>query len=151
MTENLDQAKLAVASEIGPDIAEFTPSGDKNFLVPAAVALLGGVFLTAFFKGIAETAGKKVGEALVDFVGGVIHDIRGKNASEQNHELENSSKAAAAARAELSPEQLAAISAAVESALAKALAKGADEDVASRVAARVRAEGLKVIREERAA
>lgn len=142
MSPSLEQARLAIASEIGSDVAEFTPAGEKHFLVAAAVAGLGGVFLTAFFTGVAEESGKTLGEALVDFIADKIHKWRSSDSKEQDKALEKSASEAA----HLSNEQLQAVCETVERSLSKALAKdGADEDVAARVAGRVRLEAIQVL------
>ena len=66
MTPDLQRARSAIASEIGPDVAEFTPAGEKHFVGEAALLAMGGTFLYAFFKGFVqkagEAAGKEIGE-----------------------------------------------------------------------------------------
>ena len=144
MSSQLEQARLAVASEIGPDIGEFTPPEEKHFFGEAAMLSLAGSFLIGFFGGFAKAAGEKSGEklagTLVDFIAKRLHAERGKSPEEQSKSLE--AAAAEARRTQLTPEMRLAISDAVEKALAAALAQEAEPDIAQRIAARVREEAM---------
>jgi hypothetical protein len=150
----LEQARSAIASEIGPDVGEFTPAGEKHLFGWDDVLVLGGAFLiaflTAFAKSAGEEAGKKLGAALVDYVAEQIKAWRSKSSEEQSAALENVATAAAKMTA-ATPELTAAISVAVEKALASVLGKEAESDIADRIAARVRQEALKVLAPEAAA
>lgn len=147
MSPDLQQARIAIASEIGPDVGEFTPSGEKHLLGEAAMLALAGSFLTGFFGGFAKAAGEKSGEklggALIDFIGRRIHGQRAMSPDEQSKSLDTA--ASAAKQVVLTPEMIAAISVAVEKALAAALAQQAEPDIADRVASRVRQEALRVL------
>ena len=155
MTPDLQRARSAIASEIGPDVAEFTPSGEKHFVAEAALLAMGGTFLYAFFKGVVEkageSAGKKLGEpvgnALGGFFGGLFSKLRHQTAPVADTDLESARQEAAAAvkQGGLSPEEVAAIGQAVAAAMAAVLAQQADSDVSQRVAQRVRSEGLTVL------
>jgi len=141
MSPSLERARLNIASEIGSDVAEFTPADQKNLLVETAVAALGGAFLTAFFTGIAAETGKKVGEALVDFIADKIEKLRSKNAKEQDKALEESADEAVVTQ--LKGDRLQVVADNVEISLSRALTRdGADEDVSIRVARRVRHEAI---------
>lgn len=148
MTPELQQARRAIASEIGPDVGEFTPAGEKNFLGEAAMLAMAGSFLTGFFGGFAKAAGEKSGEklggALIDFIKRKITGERAKSPEEQSKALE-SAAAEASHAAVLSPEMTAAISLAVEKALAAALSEQAESDIAERVASRVRTEAVQLL------
>ena len=146
--DQLQQARSAIASEIGPDIGEFTPAAEKRLFGWDDMLLLGGAFLmaflTAFARSAGDEAGKKLGTALVDYIAEQIKAWRSKSSEEQSAALEN----VAAATAKISaatPELTAAISQAVKEALASALGQEAESDIADRIAARVRDEALKVI------
>ena len=152
MTPELREAQRAIASEIGPDVAEFTPADEKHLLVAAAVAALGGTFLTGFFEGFAKAAGskagEKLGETLLDFVSEKIAKLRKKDSPEQAEDLERASataKASLTQNSALTAEQVQAISKAVQDALSAALAQQADADIAARVAGRVRVEAMKTM------
>ncbi|MEO6982672.1 MAG: hypothetical protein ABI072_06100 [Edaphobacter sp.] len=155
MTPDLQRARSAIASEIGPDVAEFTPEGEKHFVAEAALLAMGGTFLYAFFKGVVEkageSAGKKLGEpvgnALGGFFGGLFSKLRHQPASVGDTDLEAARQEAAAVvkQGGLSPEEVAAIGQAVAAAMAAVLAQQADGAVSQRVAQRVRTEGLSVL------
>ncbi len=150
----LEGARSAIASEIGPDVGEFTPAGEKHLFGWDDMLVLGGAFLiaflTAFAKSAGEEAGKQLGKALVDYIAQQIKAWRSKNSEEQSAALENVATAAAKITA-ATPELTAAISAAVEKALASVLGKEAESDIADRIAARVRLEALKVLEPKAAA
>jgi hypothetical protein len=146
MSPQLKEARSAIASEIGPDVGEFTPPEEKHLFGEAAILAMAGSFLTGFFGGFAKAAGEKSGEklggALIDFISKRIHTERAKAPEEQAKALE--AAAAEARQIALAPEVTAAISDAVEKALAAALAQEAETDIAERVAARVRQEAMRV-------
>jgi hypothetical protein len=155
MLPELKQARSAVASAIGPDVAEFTPADEKNFLAEAALIELGGSFLLAFFKGVAKKAadvaqeqvGDSVGKAIGDVFASLLNRLRHKTPPVPDKELEDARQEAATAvkKSGLSQAEIDAIGQAVAVAMAAALAKDSDPDVSKRVADRVKVEGLKVI------
>lgn len=150
--KKLDNAISSIAADIGPDAAEFTPPGEKNFLVEAALGSMAANFLFSFFKAIAgkasETAeqkiGEKVGNAVADACSGLIDRLRHKTPAATAADVKSAGDAAAAQIKQqgLSPAELQAISAAVADAMAKALAVRSDADVSRRVADTVRTAGL---------
>lgn len=144
----LEGARSAIASAIGPDVGEFTPAEKKRLFGWDDMLVLGGAFLiaflTAFAKSAGEEAGTQLGKALVDYIAEQIKAWRSKNSEEQSAALENMATAAAKMTA-ATPELTAAISAAVEKALASVLGKEAESDIAERIASKVREEALKVI------
>jgi hypothetical protein len=154
MLPDLQKARSAVASEIGPDVAEFTDSDEKNFIAEAALIEMGGSFLFAFFKGVAKSAteaaqkkiGGAVGTAIGDAFGNLINRLTHKTPP-HDKELEDARQDAASAvkKSGLSQEQIATIAQAVATAMAAALSKESDPSVSERVADRVKVEGLKVI------
>ncbi len=154
ISADLEQARSAIASEIGPDVSEFTPADEKHLFGWDDMLVLGGAFLiaflTAFAKSAGEEAGKKLGAALVDYVAEQIKAWRSKSSEEQSAALENVG-AAAAKMAAAAPQLATAISIAVEKALASVLGKEAEPDIADRIAARVRQEALKALASEVAA
>ena len=147
MTPQLQQARIAIASEIGPDVGEFTPADEKNLLGEVAFLAMAGSFLTGFFGGFAKAAGEKSGErlgsVLIDFISKKLHGERALSPDEQSKSLD--AAASAAKQVALTPEMTAAIVVQVEKALAAALAQQAESDVADRVAARVRAEAVRIL------
>ena len=155
MPTDLQQARSAIASEIGPDAAEFTPSGEKNFLAEAALFEMAGSFLLAFFEGVAKKAGAiaqdQIGDSLGTAIGEVfanlLNRLRHKDVPVPEKELEAARQEAVAAvkKEGLSQEEIDAIGQAVATAMAAVLAKQSDADVSDRVADRVKAEGLKVM------
>lgn len=155
MTSDLERARSAVAREIGPDVAEFTPAGEKHFVAEAALLAMGGTFLYAFFKGMVagtgESLGKKLGEplgaALGSFFGGVFKGLGKKENAVPDKELESAQAEAASTlkKSGLSQEQINQIAQAVALSMAEVLSKEADSGVSGRVAQRVKSEGLKVI------
>ena len=156
MTPDLQRARSAIASEIGPDVAEFTPADEKHFVAEAALLAMGGTFLYAFFKGVVEkageSAGKKLGEPLGNALGGFFGGLFGKlwhksapPVADADLEAARQEAAAAVKQGGLSPEEVAAIGQAVAVAMATVLAQKADSDVSQRVAQRVRTEGLSVL------
>lgn len=156
MTPDLQRARSAIASEIGPDVAEFTPAGEKHFVGEAALLAMGGTFLYAFFKGFVqkagEAAGKEIGEpvgsALGKFIGGLFGKLRHPAAppvADADLEAARQEAAAVVKTGGLSPEEIAAIGQAVAASMAAVLAQQADSDVSQRVAERVRSEGLSVL------
>jgi hypothetical protein len=155
MQPDLQKARSAVASAIGADAAEFTPSDEKNFLAEAALIEMGGSFLLAFFKGVAKKAGDVAQEKMGDSLGTAIGDafasllnrIRHKTPPVPDKELEDAREQAATAvkKSGLSQEEITAIGQAVAVAMAAELSKESDPDVSKRVAERVKVEGLKVI------
>lgn len=155
MQTDLQQARSAIASEIGPDAAEFSPSGEKNFLAEAALIEMGGSFLLAFFKGVAKKAGAiaqdqmgdSLGKAIGEVFANLLNRLRHKDMPVPDKELEAAREEAATAvkKEGLSQEEIDAIGQAVATAMAAALAKQSDPDVSNRVAERVKVEGLKVI------
>jgi hypothetical protein len=155
MQPDLQKARSAVASAIGADAAEFTPSDEKNFLAEAALIEMGGSFLLAFFKGVAKKAGDVAQEKMGDSLGTAIGDafasllnrIRHKTPPVPDKELEDAREQAATAvkKSGLSQEEITAIGQAVAAAMATELSKESDPDVSKRVAERVKVEGLKVI------
>jgi hypothetical protein len=154
MTSELEEARRAIASEIGPDIGEFTPAGEKHLFGWDDMLALGGVFLMAFLaafaKSAGEEAGKKLGAALVDYIAEQIKAWRSKSPQEQSAALENVTSAAAKMAA-AKPELMAAVSGAVESALASVLGKDAESDIADRISAKVRQQALKLLSPKAAA
>jgi hypothetical protein len=147
MTTQLRQACLSIASEIGPDVGEFTPAEEKHLLGEAAMLALAGTFLSGFFSGFAKAAGEKLGEklgsALVEFISRKLHGERTLPPEEQSKSLEAS--ASAAKQAVLAPEMVAAVAVVVEKALAAALAEQTEPDIAGRVAGRVQAEAVRIL------
>jgi hypothetical protein len=155
MQTDLQQARSAVASAIGPDVAEFTPPDEKNFLAEAALIEMGGAFLLAFFKGVAKKAAAQAQDQMSDSLGKAIGDVfanlldrlRHKASPVPDKELEDARQEAATAvkDSKLSPEEIAAIGQAVATAMAAELSKRSDPDVSKRVANKVKVAGLKVI------
>lgn len=155
MPTNLDQARSAIASEIGPDVAEFTPPGEKNFIAEAALLEMAGSFLLAFFKGVAAKAseaaqqkvGDSIGAAIGDAFGNLLNFLRHKAPAASQSDLQSAQSAASAAvkQGGLSQAQIDAIAQAVAVAMAAALSKQSDADVSTRVAERVKTEGLKTL------
>jgi len=155
MTNDLERARSAIAREIGPDVAEFTPAGEKHFVAEAALLAMGGVFLYAFFKGMVEktgeSLGKKAGEplgnALGSFFGGVFKGLGKRDNAVPDAEVESARAEAAQAvkKSALTEEQINQIAQAVALSMATVLSQEADAGVSSRVAQRVKSEGLKVI------
>jgi hypothetical protein len=155
MTSDLERARSAVAREIGPDVAEFTPPDEKHFVAEAALLAMGGTFLYAFFKGMVEktgeSLGKKVGEplgnAMGSFFGGVFKGLGKKDSAVPDKEVESAQAEAAAVlkKSGLTQEQINQIAQAVALSMATVLSQEADAGVSSRVAQRVKTEGLKVI------
>jgi hypothetical protein len=147
MTPQLQQACRSIASEIGPDVGEFTPADEKHLLGEVAFFALAGSFLSGFFGGFAKAAGEKSGEklgsALIGFVSKKLHGERALSPDEQSKSLD--AAASAAKKAALTPEMTAAIAVQVEKALAAALAEQAEPDIADRVAARVREEAVRIL------
>jgi hypothetical protein len=144
----LDQARSAIATEIGPDIGEFTPPNEKRLFGWDDMLVLGGAFLMAFLTAFAASAGREagtlLGKALVDYVAGQIKAWRSKTSEEQSAALENVASAAAKIAA-AKPELAAAVSDAVEKSLASVLGTDAETDIAHRIAAKVRDEALKIL------
>ena len=155
MPTNLDQARSAIASEIGPDVAEFTPTGEKHLALEAFLISMAGSFLLTFFKGIVkkaaevaqEKAGDAIGTAIGDIVGDWVRRLRHKAPAVSDEELKAEQAAAAAAvkNQGLSQAQLDAIGAAVAKAMTEALSKGSDPEITARVVDRVKQEGLQAI------
>jgi hypothetical protein len=153
--EKLDNAISGIAADIGPDAAEFTPPGQKNFLVEAALGSMAANFLFSFFKAVAgkaaETAegkiGEKAGNAVAEAVSGLIDRLRHKAPPATPADVQSAGDEAAAAIKQqgLSPAELQAISAAVTDAMAKALAVRSNADVSQRVAQTVSTEGLQAL------
>ena len=147
----LEQARSAIASEIGPDIGEFTEADKKRLFGWDDMLVLGGAFLMAFLTAFAQSAGKEAGKllgaALVDYVAEQIKAWRSKTSEEQSAALENVAAATAKIRA-AKPELTAAVTAAVEKALASVLGKEAESDIADRIAKRVSDEALKIFAPE---
>ena len=147
----LEQARSAIASEIGPDIGEFTDAGKKRLFGWDDMLVLGGAFLMAFLTAFAQSAGKEAGKllgtALVDYVAEQIKVWRSKTSEEQSAALENVAAATAKITA-AKPELTAAVTAAVEKALASVLGKEAESDIADRIAKRVSDEALKIFAPE---
>src|SRR5208282_3745380 len=111
MSPGLEQARSAIASEIGPDVGEFTPSDEKHLFGWAAMLALAGSFLTGFFGGFANAAGEQAGEkpggALIDFISEKIHGERAKSPDEQAKSLDTA--ASEAKLSVLTPEMITAI------------------------------------------
>ena len=147
----LEQARSAIASEIGPDIGEFTDADKKRLFGWDDMLVLGGAFLMAFLTAFAQSAGKEsgklLGAALVDYVAEQIKAWRSKTSEEQSAALENVAAATAKITA-AKPELTAAVTAAVEKALASVLGKEAESDIADRIAKRVSDEALKIFAPE---
>ncbi len=158
MTNDLQQARSAIAKEIGPDVAEFTPADEKHFVAEAALLAMGGTFLYAFFKGMVEGTGeglgKKLGEplgtALGSFFGGVFKGLGKKDGAVAEAQLESARAEASAAvkKSALTQEQINAIAQAVALSMAAVLSQEADAGVSNRVVQRIKTEGLKVIADE---
>ena len=68
--DQLTEAMAAIAADIGPDAAEFSPPGQKNFLTEAALLGMAGTFLLSLFKGMAKKISEKIGEKIGDKIGG---------------------------------------------------------------------------------
>ena len=155
MTNDLERARSAVAREIGPDVAEFTPAGEKHFIAEAALLAMGGTFLYAFFKGMVEKTGESLGKqfgeplgkALGSFFGGVFKGLGKKEAAVPDKELESAQAEATAVLKEsgLTQAQINQIAQAVALSMAEVLSQEADAGVSGRVVQRVKTEGLKVI------
>jgi hypothetical protein len=144
----LEVAQSAIASEIGPDVGEFTPAGEKHLFGWDDMLLLAGAFLlaflTAFAKSAGEEAGKMLGKALVDYIAEQIKLWRSKSAAEQKTALQNAA-AAAEKIAAAKPELTAAVADSVGKALASVLGSVAESDIAKRIAAKVGNEALKIL------
>jgi hypothetical protein len=157
MPETLDQARSAIASEIGPDAVEFTPTGEKHFVAEAALLGMAGSFLFAFFKGVAEEAshtaqqriGHSLGTAIGDAGANLLNRLRHKEPPVSDLDLQAAQAEAAAAvkKQDLSQAQIDAIAKAVADAITAALSKRSDAEISGRVMERVKAEGLKTIEE----
>jgi len=155
MQANLDQARSAIASEIGADAAEFTPAGEKHFVAEAALLDMAGSFLFAFFKGVAKKAsevaqqkvGDSVGTAIGDAFGSLLNRMRHKEPPVSDTELHASQTEAAAVlkNQNLSQADIDAIAKAVATAMTAALSKASDAEISSRVVECVKREGLKTI------
>ena len=155
MPTNLDQARSAIASEIGPDVAEFTPTGEKHFIAEAALLEMAGSFLFTFFKGVvtkaSETAQNKAGEALGtaigDAAGDLLNRLRHKAPAVSDKDLQaEQAKAAAAVKSQgLSQAEIDAIGVAVAVAMKEVLSKRSDPEITARVVDRVKQEGLQAI------
>lgn len=153
--EKLNSAVSNVAADLGPDAAEFTPPGEKNFLVAAALSGMAGSFLYAFFKAVAGKAlehvedklGEKIGDAVGEACASLIARLRHKAPQVTPAELKNAGEAAASAikQANLSSADVAAISKAVAEAMTKALSVRSDAEVSQRVAETVSSEGLQAL------
>ena len=155
MPTNLDEARSAIASQIGADAAEFTPAGEKNFVAEAALMSMAGSFLFSFLKGVAKkaaevaqnSAGESIGTAAGEAIGDLLNRLRHKEPPATEADLHAAqTEAVSAVRAEaLSQAQIEAISKAVAAAMVEALTKRSDPEVTQRVVAAVRTEGLKAI------
>ncbi|MDQ2839495.1 MAG: hypothetical protein M3Y72_00315 [Acidobacteriota bacterium] len=158
MSTTLDQARSAIASEIGPDVAEFTPTGEKHFIAEAALLDMVGSFLFAFFKGVAKKAsdvaqdkvGGLLGTAIGDAFGSLLNRLRHKEPPVSDKELQAAQAEAATTVKELglSQAQIDAIGKAVAEAMTSALSQQADREISNRVVDRVKQEGLKTIGQE---
>ena len=155
MPTNLDQARSAIASEIGPDVAEFTPTGEKHFIAEAALLEMAGGFLYTFFKGVVSKAtetvqnkaGEAVGKAIGDAAGDLLNRLRHKAPAVSDKDLQAEQAAAAAAvkGQGLSQAQIDAIGAAVAAAMMAVLSQRSDPEITARVVDRVKQEGLQAI------
>jgi hypothetical protein len=155
MPNDLDQARAAIASEIGPDVAEFTPTGEKHFIAEAALLDMAGSFLFAFLKGVAKKAneeaqeklGHSLGAAIADGFGNLLNRLRHKEPPVSDTELQAAQAEAATTvkKLGLSQADIDAIGKAVAAAMTAALSKQADREISSRVVDRVKQEGLKTI------
>jgi hypothetical protein len=155
MPTNLDQARSSIASEIGPDVAEFTPTGEKHFVAEAALLEMAGTFLFSFFKGVVkkatqtaeDKAGGALGTAIGDAAGDLLNRLRHKAPPVSDKELQAEQASAAAAVKDngLSQAQIDAIGVAVAAAMKQVLSKGSDPEITARVVDRVKQEGLQAI------
>lgn len=155
MPTNLDQARSAIASEIGPDVAEFTPTGEKHFVAEAALLEMAGSFLFTFFKGVAKKAsdvaqekvGDSLGTAMGDAFGDLLNRLRHKAppVSDQDLHAAQANAAAAVKNQGLSQAEIDAIGEAVAAAMTAALSKRSDPEITTRVMDRVKQEALKTI------
>ena len=155
MSTNLDQARSAIASEIGPDVAEFTPTGEKHLALEAFLFSMAGSFLMTFFKGVVkkaaevaqEKAGDAIGTAIGDIVGDWVNRLRHKDlpVSDEDLKAEQAKAAAAMKDQKLSQAEIDAIGAAVAKAMTEALSKRSDPEITARVVNRVKQEGLQAI------
>jgi preprotein translocase subunit SecF len=153
--EKLDSAISSIAADIGPDAAEFTPPGQKNFLVEAALGSMAASFLYSFFKAVAGKAtervesklGEKLGDAAADACLNLIDRLRHKLPQASPAEVKSAGEQAAAAIKQkgLSNAQIEAISKAVAEAMAKALAVRSDAEVSQRVSQTVSSEGVRAL------
>ena len=152
--ENIEQARSAIATEIGPDVGEFTPAGEKHLFGWDDMLVLGGAFLIAYLKGFVEgvggQAGKKSGEALVDYLVDQVKVWRGKSSEEQSTATQHTADAAEKT-VSADPKLAATVFAAVQKALASALANEAESDIAHRIADRVSQEAMKILLLDKAA
>ena len=153
--DQLTEAMAAIAADIGPDAAEFSPPGQKNFLTEAALLGMAGTFLLSMFKGMAKKISEKIAEKIGDQIGGAVVDagaelidrLRHKTppASEQEVRNARDEVASVARDPRLSAAEIEAISRAVADELIKALSVRSDAAVSRRVVSVVRAEGLKAV------
>ena len=153
--EKLDSAISGIAADIGPDAAEFTPPGEKNFLVEAALGSMAASFLFAFFKAVAgkveekaeEKLGEKIGDAIADSCTKLVDRLRHKAPQVTPAEVKSAGEEAdSAIRAQkLSSAEIEAISKAVAEAMAKALSVRSDADASLRVAQTVSSQGLRAL------
>jgi hypothetical protein len=158
MPTNLDQARSAIASQIGPDAAEFTPTGEKHFIAEAALLDMAGSFLFAFLKGVVKKAneeaqeklGHSIGAAIGDAFGNLLNRLRHKEPPVSDTELQavQAEAATTVKKLGLSQAEIDAIGKAVAAAMTSALSKQADREISSRVVDRVKQEGLKTVAEE---
>jgi hypothetical protein len=151
MDESLRNASREIGSEIGTDIAYFTPPEEKRFIGEALMVFAGGALLYGFFKGFCGKLGEKVGghlgSKLGDYVNDRIDEIMGWDAPDQEKALADAKQETdrRLAAAGLSQDQVRLIASEVETALAGALSTRAPDDVSARIARKVAAEGAKVL------
>ena len=153
--EKLNNAISDIAADIGPDAAEFTPPGQKNFLVETALGSMAATFLWSFFKAVAGKAveraenklGEKVGDAVADACTSLIDRLRHKAPQVSPADVKSAGEEASAVlkQQNLSNAQIEAISKAVAEAMARALSVRSDADVSLRFAQKVSAEGLQAL------
>jgi hypothetical protein len=148
---SFDQARAAIAEEIGADAVEFTAPGDKNFIAAITLYSMAGSFLYAFLKVVASKAvghvEDRLGESLGDAFLDLLDRLRHKQAPATDADLQaaRSEAVTAIGSQNLSKDQIAEINHVVADAMGAFLAKHADSDVANRVTACVGQQAMQAI------
>lgn len=147
MDPKLEDARMEIASEIGADIGYFTPPEEKHFIGTGLAIGLGGVFLSAFFKGFVKTAGERLGRELGEYLLKQIDELFRKDHPAQDQLLEDAKREAQGTirKAGLTKEQIHSLAVAVEEDLAKVLAARAPSDVSARIAHKVAGEAVNAL------